>query len=724
VSTPAPPKKQFFLRKLRRGITLKFNGYDNDGIPQWLMHDPARNSFYIIGWPEHEMLSHWHLRDPKKIIEVVNNKTTLHVTPQDFDDLLTFLNKNYLLEQRWYNVFKKAKEQKVIKRENLFYWFIRYYLFFRVPLLHPDNFLNKTAWFGNVLFHKYTAYVMIILGATAIYQIGQQWEVFTHTFSTMFSWEGLFFYFIAFSFVKFFHELGHAYMCKRYGVSVPTMGIAFLVFWPILYTDTTLSWSLPSHQRLRVALAGMWIETYVTILAALIWCNVHNTVIQTVCYVTVALNWVSTFLINVSPFMRFDGYYAASDLLKVPNLQPRAFALAKWQMRNWLFGWEEPLEETFSPKLHWTLVTYAFITWIYRLFIYFGIAVLVYHYFFKVVGIILFAIELFAFILKPIVNEIQVWYNLRKQFTLNKNIIITGSVAFLVLLLLSLTLNTGIKLYATLNYNHQFLFSPQDSAIQTPLPPSGTPVKGGQTIVVLKSLELDKDLLQAKAKYEKTKAELRRASLNLQYSDQTDPLMAALSQTTAEYNRLLNLQHELTIKAPFDAVIGDVDPSLKSGTTIMKNEWIADIINPNKLKVDAYVEESDLNQIKIGAKGYFYPLNLSEAAIPVTVTDIEPTNVTNLNPHFSKEIKLNKPFIVDTPSYLASEFGGKIPVEVSEEGQYVPIDSYYRVILKTQKPIKLSNVKTGVVILTGSARSYIVQLFYKLKQVFIKESDF
>ena len=36
--------------------------------------------------------------------------------------------------------------------------------------------------------------------------------------------------------------------------------------------------------------------------------------------------------------MRFDGYYVFADYLKIENLQPRAFALAKWKLRKWLFG--------------------------------------------------------------------------------------------------------------------------------------------------------------------------------------------------------------------------------------------------------------------------------------------------------------------------------------------------------------------------------------------------
>ena len=42
------------------------------------------------------------------------------------------------------------------------------------------------------------------------------------------------------------HELGHAFTAKRYGCKIPSMGIAFLVMFPVLYTDSTNAYALKS----------------------------------------------------------------------------------------------------------------------------------------------------------------------------------------------------------------------------------------------------------------------------------------------------------------------------------------------------------------------------------------------------------------------------------------------------------------------------------------------
>ena len=121
--------------------------------------------------------------------------------------------------------------------------------------------------------------------------------------------------------------------------------------------------------------------------------------------------WVSTLAINASPFMRFDGYFLLSDFLQMPNLHSRAFALARWDMREKLFKLGEPPPESFSDTKRLGLILFAWATWIYRLVLFLGIAALVYHFFIKALGIMLFLVEIVWFIAKPLWSEISEWYS-------------------------------------------------------------------------------------------------------------------------------------------------------------------------------------------------------------------------------------------------------------------------------------------------------------------------
>src|SRR5690606_33005699 len=114
-------------------------------------------------------------------------------------------------------------------------------------------------------------------------------------------------------------------------------------------------------------------------------------------------------VINASPFMRFDGYFLLSDYLQMPNLHARAFALARWDLRERLFGLGEPAPEHFRGNQRRALVLFAWATWVYRLVLFLGIAALVYHFFIKALGIFLFLVEIVWFIAKPLWSEIRAW---------------------------------------------------------------------------------------------------------------------------------------------------------------------------------------------------------------------------------------------------------------------------------------------------------------------------
>ena len=224
-------------------------------------------------------------------------------------------------------------------------------LFFKIPLFKPDEWLGRTLkkviFLGSKNFRK-TVY---ILGALGLIFVIQQFEVFVKTFMYFFSFKGLLLYFLTLVFVKCLHELGHSYVAKYYGCRVSAIGIAFLVFFPFLYTDTTDAWRLRNHkERLLINFAGILTELHLALVATFVWGILPEGGLKSVAFFIATTSWISSLLINVSPFMRFDGYYVFSDWLKAENLQPRSFALAKWKMREILFGFNHPAPEEINPS--------------------------------------------------------------------------------------------------------------------------------------------------------------------------------------------------------------------------------------------------------------------------------------------------------------------------------------------------------------------------------------
>ncbi|MFV0371668.1 MAG: site-2 protease family protein [Azonexus sp.] len=211
---------------------------------------------------------------------------------------------------------------------------------------------------------------------------------------------------------KTLHELGHAVVATRLGVRVAHMGVAFLVMWPMLYTDTGESWRLRSHrQRLAISIAGVSVEMALAGLATLAWALLDDGALRQAALYLATTGWVLSLALNASPFMRFDGYFILSDVLDFPNLHERAGAQARVWLRRNLLGLNDPWPEMLARKTRRALIVFAFTTWLYRLIVFLDIALMVYFFFFKALGIFLMLVELVWFIARPAWSELAVWKN-------------------------------------------------------------------------------------------------------------------------------------------------------------------------------------------------------------------------------------------------------------------------------------------------------------------------
>ncbi|MEE8618144.1 MAG: hypothetical protein V3S86_02610, partial [Nitrosomonadaceae bacterium] len=90
--------RQIFLPPLREELKLLPAAPNNDGSLAWMVQDPINNSFFRIGWLDFEMLLRWAYGSPEKIVNSVNNETTLDIEVTDVDDLKRFLEQNSLLQ--------------------------------------------------------------------------------------------------------------------------------------------------------------------------------------------------------------------------------------------------------------------------------------------------------------------------------------------------------------------------------------------------------------------------------------------------------------------------------------------------------------------------------------------------------------------------------------------------------------------------------------------------
>ena len=260
------------LPALRQDLGLHPGPDAPDGTPTWTLHDPAANRFFHLSWPAFELLSRWALGDAREVLAAVSRETTLQLGQAELDALLRMLREQHLLVASSPEDTQRLAAQAQALRLAPAQWLLKNYLFFRVPLLRPMHWLQRAtpwlAWAFRPAFWAGIAALALIGLALA----AQRWDEFVHTFMSNASWQGLLVMGACLSLAKVLHELGHAVTATRFGCRVPAMGVAFLVMWPVLYTDTNEAWKLASRrQRLAIGAAGMASEMALASIALVAW---------------------------------------------------------------------------------------------------------------------------------------------------------------------------------------------------------------------------------------------------------------------------------------------------------------------------------------------------------------------------------------------------------------------------------------------------------------------
>ena len=707
----APPRK-IPLPPIRDELILFAAAPNEDGTPAWMIQDPVSNRFYRIGWLDFELLVHWADNDAAALVRTVNGQTPLNVTLDDVRALVKFLSDNQLLRIANKADVGKAMARAESMKRSMFETVLHNYLFFRLPLLRPQTWLASLRPFLSRLNMTLVAGVVLAITLTGIFLVSRQWDVFTHTLVDNMTWNGLIGYGIALMFAKALHELGHAFAATRYGVRVAHMGVAFLVMFPMLYTDTGESWRLKdSRQRLAIASAGIAVELALAGIATLAWTLSPDGAFRNGMFFLATTSWVLTVAINASPFMRFDGYFIASDVLDLPNLHERSSALARTWMRRVLLGFDEKWPETFTLGKRRVLIGFALFTWMYRLVVFLGIALLVYFFFFKLLGILLMVLELVWFIGRPVMKELEVWKKRRAEIHVSRKYWLAGIVLGGLALLL-FPFSSRVSGYGWYHAQEQ-------QPIHAPFPaqivsmPTQQSFKAGDVLFVLDSSILG--IAQDRSRQLANARESQIAGL-LGVPDgeaQRQTLNSQKAYYEAEEKLSEDEQARLTLRAPFDGELRDVDHQLAPGVWVRPREALGILVDGRQWVIDAYIAEADLGRLKVGQA-----VRAGLNADPLSWTDGR-----------IEAIDVSRTLVLPTPM-LDAVNGGPIATvpDAARAGQdrsgQVVRDALFRVRVLLEAPLPTEQVSTVRVAIEGSSESIATGLMRRVASIFIRESGF
>ncbi|MGC1329120.1 HlyD family efflux transporter periplasmic adaptor subunit, partial [Pseudomonas sp.] len=673
-----------------------------NGEPAWVIQDTVINRFYRIGWLEFECLLRWG-QSPRTISEQIAEGTALTPDVEQILDFRQFLEQHQLLRAGPAALARlQARDTEGSWLSGR--WWLHHYLFFRIPLLRPQRLLRHLAHALGWLFHPLTAWLVVGLSLLGVILVLQQWDTFSSAVVESFSTEGLFSFALALITAKTLHELGHALVATRLGLRVGHMGIAFVVLWPMLYTDTGESWKLRSaRQRLAIASAGIVTELSLAGLSTLGWALCDPGALRNALLYLATTSWLLSLALNASPFMRFDGYFILSDLLDFPNLHERASALARVTLRRTLLGLRQAWPEPFPPGQRRLLVAFAMVTWVYRLVLFLGIALAVYLFFFKVLGIMLFMVELSWFIALPVLRELRHWWHHRAYVPRRRKALLYAVLA-VVVGVLAVPWRTQIAAVGVAHAEHQLrVYAPYPARLQSVH--GDGPVAANETLVVLDEPDIASRLQSSEANARSYEARLSGLI--------ADPGGLAEDSTTRQR---LNVQFEearaarseiarLNLQTPFAGVWMDVNDQWQPGQWVGRQEPLGILIDPRSWQVDAYVAQDRVHLITAGAAVRFYP-DGQASAVTGHVLQISSTRAGQLSHRM-----------------LSSHYGGPVPAP-SAEHPLVPGAALFQVRIQLDEPLPSWRETRGHLKIEGEQRSLLADGATHLLAVLMRESGF
>jgi len=590
---------------LRSDVVLHPGPVDPDGQRSYVLEDPVRGNNFRLGYAEGELLYRLAREpDPDAAAANLYATTTLRPAPQEIAAFITMLQKEGLANLPTEEVIRREMQghgSEIRDHEDTSHSPDTSFLqkifqgavFFRIPLLKPDAFLNRALPWVSWLWSRPAGWIYLFCGLTGLMLTLQEIELYFSTVSYLFTPQGAAVFFLCLALLKTGHEFAHAFAVKALGndLHVRSMGVFFIVFWPLFYTDTTDVWKIPDRgQRIWVSAAGVLFEMAVAGIALLMWALLPDGIPRSLMFVLSGTSLISTVFVNLNPFMRFDGYYLLMDLWGIDNLRSRSFAILRHAVRRILLDWKGGVPEIHPHRRG--MIVYGILALMYRIFITLSIALAAYHLYSPAFGVIVLFMEIGIFIVRPLWFEVQAVMKASKMIGSKFRVALTicGFMMLIGLLCLPMPRFTHLPCLLMLKGANR-IDAPSAGQLAMPLPQQGKKIGAGELITRINSDALEHDARNAKFDLKSVKTSIEGLGGGGEQGAYRNWLLAEEDRLKAVCDKMAQAIAQLEIRAPTHGQITDVNEDLYEGAYIASGTYLFTVADADAREVKVFVHE-------------------------------------------------------------------------------------------------------------------------------------
>ncbi len=587
---------------LRSDLVLYPGPLDFDGQRSWVLEDPVRGNNFRLGHAEGELLYRLTTEpDLESAVRKLYNTTTFRPTIQEIVGFITMLQWEHLAVLPADRIVEREAGSKAAMNSSLLHQILHGQIFFRIPLLRPDAFLRRTLSLVSLLWTAPLKWVYLICGFIGLGLTLPEMEQYLGTASYLFTPQGSVAFIFCLGLLKIGHEFAHAYTAKSFGLHVRSMGLFFIVIWPLLYTDTTDAWKIPDRgRRMRVSAAGVVFESVVGGIALLFWAVLPDGILRSLMFFLSGTSLLSTVFINLNPFMRYDGYYVLMDYWGVDNLRPRAFAMFRHFLRQLMLDWQGPVPEIHPNRRG--LIMYGFLAGMYRLFVGFSIAIAVYYLFFPALGLLILLAQMWLFLIRPLWMEVQAVSRNRRFLGSKPRLAVSAAVFLGVLSLLIIPLSYTAHVPALLLYKNatriEAAFAGQ---LAMELPEEGQGIQAGELLTRISSDQLIYELQQTQFDLAGVRVSIRSLGGGGEQGAYRQWLMAEEKRIMAAVDKYRQAIAQLEIHSPVTGRVVEMNKDLYPDAYVAKGTYLFTVADPDVHELIGFVHEKRRRRLEAEA---------------------------------------------------------------------------------------------------------------------------
>lgn len=590
--TPIQDRLEIPWLGLRKDIILHTGPIDHDGQRTWVLEDPVRGSNYRLGYKEGEILL--KLLGESSIdsaLKAIYTTTPLRPAPDEVLNFVRMLQKEHLAVLPKESVIREETEKARSPAPPFVQKIFQGALFFRVPLIRPDGFLNRTYPVVSLLWSLPAKGIYLVLALFGLVFTIQEPEQYFGTVDYLLTPQGALSFVLCLVLLKIGHEFAHAYTAKAYGLHVRSMGLYFIVFWPLLYTDTTDAWKLPERsQRIQISIAGVLFEITLGGMAFFFWSVLPDGIAKSLMFFLSSTSVVSTVFINLNPFMRYDGYYVLMDLWGIDNLRPRAAAILRYTIRRIFLGWKGV-----PPEIHpntRSMVVYGICAVLYRIMISLSIAFAIYYLLFPVLGMLLMGAAILMLVIVPVIREIRMVYEKRALIGSRIRLGITGVLLACVIFLVFFPFPRmkSIPCLVLQKGTNQMTAS-FSGELENLLPDVGTHVEKGEIITRIISKDLEYEKRRTAFALEKIKTTIKYLGSAGEQGAYKNWLQEEEKRLETSLEKIREEIALLAVRSPETGKVVQRNEDLYAGATVSRGTFLLTIARSAGYEARAYVHE-------------------------------------------------------------------------------------------------------------------------------------